>query len=225
MDKPSNLLMLFAGCGDLVDPAETQDVISVELTRLVAQYYPSVGLRVSVEPSEGLARLRANLESGDTRMVSDRPEVVVLSLAGEAGRLTLENTEEALLSVRNDLVSIIDLIKSAIGAHVLVANLSTLDPGEVVFNYHGLTEEPFSLRAHRLNRMLAAVSHERGVSVIDVDRVIAEIGGQATVVGPARYNETGLRRIATEIFRVVEDYGFLDDRPILEQIGADARRS
>lgn len=222
LEKPSNLLIVFAGCGDLIVPTESNGFVPAEVSRLVVETYPDVSLRIDDEPSQGLGQLRANLESGDAQMVSHKPDIVVLSLAGDVGRFTGENAEEVLVSIHDELLSTIDLIKSAIGAHVLVANLSTLDPGHLEFNYHGLTEEPFSMRAHRLNRMLAAVSHERGISVIDVDRVIAEVGGKETVVGPAQYREPGLRHIAKEIFRVVEDYGFFDERPILEQIGADA---
>ena len=220
MERPSDLFMLFAGCGDLVGPAVSPEVIPGELSRLVAETYPGVGFRVEAESTEGLDQLATNLESGGSRIVQDGPEIVVLSLAGEVGRLASQSAADAMVVVRDDLVSVIDLVKSEVGAHVFVANLSTLDPRNPVFNYHGLKEEPFSLRAHRLNRMLADVSRERGISVIDVDRVIAEKGGDETVEGPARYNESGLIWIAMEIFRVVEDYGFLDERPILEQVGA-----
>lgn len=222
MDRSNDLLILFAGCVDLADRAGSHESINREIDRLVAESYPSVELRVEAEHAERLGELKANLESGETRIVTDRPGIVVLSLAGEVRRLVGENSEEELLSIQADLVSTIDDIKSANGAHVLVANLSTLDPANLVFNYHGLVEEPFVIRAHRLNRMLASISHEKGISVIDVDRVIAEIGGAETVIGPASYNEAGLRRVAAEIFRVVEDYGFLDERPILEQVGAAA---
>ena len=130
------------------------------------------------------------------------------------------SVEQSLRDVTDDLVACIGLIKARVGAHVFVANLSTLDPSNSTFNYHGLDKEPFSLQAHRLNRALVSVSREEGISIIDVDRKIAERGGEDTVVGPARYNEEGLKVIAGEIFRVIEDYGFLDERPILEQIGA-----
>jgi hypothetical protein len=213
--------LVFAGSGEFAITSDRDGSVSASLRELVEERYPSVDLRVAFETASGLAEIHSDLVSGDSAMISDRPQIVVLSLVHDSERLiTMGSVETALLDVRKDLVSVVGDIKSLIGAHVLVVNLSTLDPTDPVFNYHGLDEEPFSLRAHRLNSMLVSVSHETGVSVIDVDRVIAERGGDVSVVGPARYTSEGLKRIAEEIFRVLEDYGFFDERPLLEQVGA-----
>jgi hypothetical protein len=72
--------------------------------------------------------------------------------------------------------------------------------------------------------MLIDVSHDEGISIIDVDRKIAEVGGDHAVTGAARYSEVGCLAIVDEIIRIVEDYGFLDDRALMEQIGAAAGR-
>jgi hypothetical protein len=71
-----------------------------------------------------------------------------------------------------------------------------------------------------LNLVVVDVSHSEGISVIDVDRKIAEVGAENAVVAPSRFNEVGCGVIAGEVVRLIEEYGFLDERPLLEQVGA-----
>jgi hypothetical protein len=184
-------------------------------------------LEVDVEVGDygGLGELLEELNSESPALASAAPNIVILSLAAEMERLKeVGNSDQALAAVRSDLVSVIRKIKEKVGAHILVPNVSTLDPSDPVFTYHGVTEEPWTLRGHRLNLMLIGVSHDEGVSIIDVDRKIAEVGGDQAVIGAARYGETGCSAIVDEIVRIVEDYGFLDDRPLMEQVGAAAGR-
>lgn len=160
---------------------------------------------------------------GGGAITAGSPDIVILSLAAEMERLKgLDNPDDDVAAVRADLVAAIRRIKEELGAHILVTNVSTLDPSDPVFTYHGVEEQPWTLRGHRLNLMLIGVSHDEGISIVDVDRKIAEVGGDRAVVGAARYSEVGCQTILEEIVRIVEDYGFLDDRPIMEQVGAAA---
>jgi len=188
----------------------------------VARAFPATTIEVTAEPSRGFHALRLDLESRTSTLIESRPDVVLLSIADDVATLAGLATvnEEAVARVRADLVAVVDLIKAEVGAHVLVANVSTFDPDDVTSNYHGLSEEPFSLRAHRLDLMLVGVSHETGISIIDVDRCIAELGASGNVAGPADYAPPGCAAVADEIVRVLEDYGFFDERSLVAQVGA-----
>ena len=190
--------------------------------RLSAQA-EGVDFKVIVEEYSGLGSLLEDLSGDSPALVTSAPDVVTLSLAAEMDRLKeVGAAETAVAAVRGDLVAVIRQIKEKVGAHILVTNVSTLDPADPVFTYHGVTEEPWTLRAHRLNLMLIGVSHDEGISIIDVDRKIAEVGGDSAVTAAARYTQAGCQGIVEEIVRIVEDYGFLDDRPLMEQVGAAA---
>jgi hypothetical protein len=180
---------------------------------------------VKVEEYSGLGSLLDDLAGDSPALASSAPDVVILSLAAEMDRLKeVGASETALAAVRADLVAAIRQIKQKVGAHIFVTNVSTLDPANPVFTYHGVAEEPWTLRGHRLNLMLIEVSHDEGISIIDVDRKIAEVGGDSAVTAAARYSQPGCEGIVEEIVRIVEDYGFLDDRPLMEQVGAAAGR-
>lgn len=185
----------------------------------------AIDFDVKVEEYSGLGSLLEDLASDSPALAASDPDVVILSLAAEMDRLKeVGASETALAEVRADLVAAIRQIKDKVGAHILVTNVSTLDPENPVFTYHGVAEEPWTLRGHRLNLMLIGVSHDEGVSIIDVDRKIAEVGGDSSVTAAARYSQRGCEGIVEEIVRIVEDYGFLDDRPLMEQVGAAAGR-
>ncbi len=224
----TKLKLFVVGNADIVDAALSKADGGAKLGRgvreLVASEFPDVEIEAAHEASSGFAALRGELESGTSRLIAEQPQIVLLSVAddirefGGAGK----STDEAIQDIRADLVAVIDLIKEKVGAHVFVANASTLDPTQEVFNYHGTVDEPISLHAQRLDLMLVGVSHDEGVSIIDVDRKIAELGGAKGVTAMLDYSSLGCQTIATEIVRVMEDYGFFDDRPLLAQVGARA---
>lgn len=197
------------------------------LRERLSDAYPEVEVRVTVEPGAGFAALRAELEDGSSALLAAAPNIVVLSIADDVASLPHRglSAEEAVQAVRADLVAIVDIIKHRIGAHLLVAAASTVDPADETFNYQGLAEEPMSLRAHRLDLMLVGVSHDEGISIIDVDRLVAEIGAATAVTGAMEYSARGCEAIAAEIVRILEDYGFFDDRPLLAQVGAKGARA
>jgi hypothetical protein len=226
MAEKRNLKLAIFGGDDIADATLSRNDGGHKLQRgvreLVTASHPDIGLGVRHERCGVLAELGQSLESGSSSLISDPPDVVLLSLAAEAVGLgsRASTAEQAVQAVRADLVSVINLIKEKVGAHVLVANVSTIDPADQPFNYHGRAEEPFTLRAHRLDLMLVGVSHDEGISIVDVDRLIAELGAAGNVDGPAAYGPEACARIAAEIVRIIDDYGFLDERPLLAQVGA-----
>ncbi len=186
-----------------------------------------VQARVVHEASSGFGALRAALEDGSAPMLGSDADIVVLSVADEVMALPERGAgaEEAVQNVRADLVAAIRLIKEKIGAHILVANHSTVDPDDETFNFQGVSPEPLSLRIQRMDLMLVGVSHDEGISIIDIDRKVAEIGAGGTVVGQMRYGPGAADVIADETVRILEDYGFFDDRPLLAQVGAKGASS
>ncbi len=194
---------------------------------LLAAGFPDVDVQVGHEGSSGFAALRSELEAGTSELIEWNPDVVLLSIADDVRNLGNRgaNAEEATHRVRDDLEAVIRLLKEKVGAHVLVANASTIDPDDDRFTYSGITEEPVSLRIQRLDLLVVLVSHDLGISVIDIDRLIAELGGADHVESAMSYRPAACATIAGEVVRILEDYGFLDDRPLLAQVGAKGRSS
>ena len=226
MSEVKTLEVFVKANADLQDAVLSKSDGAAKLDRgvreLVAGSFPGVVLSVTSEPSSGLAELRTELEEGTSTLISATPDIVLLSVADDVALLPdrAVNAEEGVRAARADLAAVIDMIKAKVGAHILVAGVSTVDPADETFDYRGLTTEPFSLRAHRLDLMLVGVSHDEGISVIDVDRVVAEVGGGIAVAGAADYTPVGCAAIAAEVVRILEDYGFFDDRQLLAQVGA-----
>ena len=229
--EDTKIKIFVVGGADIVDAAVSKADGGAKLDRgvreLVASEFSGVVIETLYEKSANFASLRSALASGDSNLIAERPQIVLLSIASDVIALGSEgiSTEEDVRRVRADLVAVIELIKEKVGAHVLIAGVSTLDPSQKVSNYHGIEDEPVSLRAHRLDLMLIGVSHDEGISVIDVDRKIAELGGAIGVTAAFEYSEAGCKTIAAEIVRVIDDYGFFDDRPLLAQVGARAGRA
>lgn len=223
-----HLKFFVKGNPDVVDATFSKADGGTKLDRGIRELVASEFQHVEIEPLHeacaGFAALRSELESGDSTLIEDQPEIVLLSIAQDIRELGSDGTsiDEAVHDVEANLVAVIELIKEKVGAHVLVASASTVDPDQEVFNYRDASEEPMSLRAHRLDLLLIGVSHDEGISIIDVDRKIAEAGGARSVTAVLDYNAHGCQAIAAEIVRVLEDYGFFDDRPLLAQAGASA---
>jgi hypothetical protein len=120
---------------------------------------------------------------------------------------------------KEDLKQVIQEIKQRLDAHVIVYNCSSVDPEDRTSNYHGMKTESTALRIHRLNLALMQLSIETGISIIDVDRLIAELGGAQHVLKAMTYSDTALEAMGREFLRVVEDIGFFESRPLALQVG------
>ncbi|CAN5321427.1 MAG: hypothetical protein ACR2JP_11670 [Acidimicrobiia bacterium] len=196
-------------------------VLTAGITEIAARRYPAVRVDLDVEIVAGFDELRRRLEAGSGLLGERTPDVVILSVDDEVRRLGSRGPDpaSAVEAVRGDLVALTGLFKAA-GVRVLVANACTVDPESWPRTYAGLDQEPVGLRAHRLDVMLIEVSHTDGISVIDVDRAIAELGATGRLDAAMVYGAEACERIAEDTVSVLEDYGFLDDRPLLEQVGA-----
>lgn len=107
------------------------------------------------------------------------------------------------------LEAVIARLRARTAAPVLVFNLSAYVPGETAHSLAGLGET-VATRIRRLNLALAEVSMRTGVSVIDVDRVLAGAGAARLKFDALHMTAEGCRLVAEEVARVLEDLGCLD---------------
>jgi hypothetical protein len=117
-----------------------------------------------------------------------------------------------------NLARLIRAVKGRLDAHVLIYNVSTVEPDDQVHNYHG-QEDTWALRAHQLNLALMQLSVMEGISIIDVERLVAEHGASRHVLQAGRYSREVHEAIRREFLRVLEDIGFFEPRPLVMQVG------
>lgn len=172
------------------------------------QFGGKVQVDISYQPGTRLGALSgwsAPADSLDVVLVSTLSDVV------GPGRLDVsrlhEDGKNAIKSLRGS------------GAHVLVMNVSTVDPDDTVTNYHDLEDDTPALRAHKIALTLIDLSHELGISIIDADRLLAELGAERNVEGIGRYSPDASEVLCNEVLRVLADYGFFEERPLVVQAG------
>jgi len=198
-------------------------ILSKGLSELVAEGYPDAPpVETAFEVCDGVASFRRALErdfNGQTLAPRFAPNIVTLSLeadlrgsSGEWGPAEVDRFED-------DLLAVVRLIKADLGSHVIVVNASSIDPASNVTGFQDASHEPLALRAHRYNLATMHVSYEEGISIVDADRLVAELGAAEVVQSFLEYTEPGARAICAELARVIGDYGFLDNRPVLPQMG------
>jgi len=100
-------------------------------------------------------------------------------------------------------------IDASVGCPILIYNLCTVVPGEHVHCYQGIGEV-LSARIRRLNLGLIELSERLGISVVDVDAIVARAGGERLRVGPVHLTAEGYRLVAAEVVRVLHDLGCFD---------------
>jgi hypothetical protein len=190
---------------------------------------------------EGLAdRIRAHTEGSVTADVRHGPAGPAEQMLAELGAdaLQLSEADVLVVSIEPDVTArrsgtdVTTRFLSAMAelaqlakendAHLIVFNGSTLDPDDTTSCFRDVAEPP-SLVIHRLNLALMQLSVLDGLSIIDVDRVIAEIGGQRSLERLLSYAPQACDAICDEVVRVLDDYGFFESRPLLAQVGRRSR--
>ncbi len=200
------------------------------LVELVARQHPAApSIEPFFEPCEGMRVFEEALASpvsgsgpGGTALRDLSPHVVVLSLDADLAASDRTWGSQKADEFEESMRTVIQSIKKSTGSHVIVLNASSLDPKDHVSDYHGLDREPLSLAAHRFNLAVMHLSSQEGISIVDVDRLVAEIGGSRSVQGFQNFSAEACEAIVAELVRVVADYGFFDDRPVLPQVGRQA---
>lgn len=107
------------------------------------------------------------------------------------------------------LERVIARLRAVSDAPILVFNLSAYVPGDTAHSLAGLGET-VATRIRRLNLALAEVSMRTGISVVDVDRVLAGVGAARLKFDALHMTPEGCRLVAEEVARVLEDLGCLD---------------
>jgi hypothetical protein len=105
---------------------------------------------------------------------------------------------------------LIGRIRRHTGAPILVYNLSSVVPGERVHCYSGL-EDALSTRIRRFNLGLIDLSERLGVSIVDVDAVLARAGADRLKLDATHLMPEGYRIVAEEVVRVLDDLGLVED--------------
>jgi hypothetical protein len=112
-------------------------------------------------------------------------------------------------SMRN-FTALIEKIRAVSAAPILVYNLSPVIPGDHVHCYQGL-DETLSTRIRKFNLALTALSEDTGISIIDVDTLVARGGADALKIDAAHLSGQGYALLAREVVRVLGDLGLLDE--------------
>jgi len=184
---------------------------------VAAQYAGKAEVDVVFEPSTGAASFRQAVEAGSSELSKSGANIVVTSVDAEFAASTKASVED----FESDMLAAIRSIKADPGSHVIVLLASTIDPETIVSNYQREESDPTSLRVHRYDLAAMRLSFEEGISVLDVDRIIAEMGAADHVPAFLDYSETACQAIAKEMVRIMDDYAFFDDRPLLPQVGRE----
>jgi hypothetical protein len=170
-------------------------------------------IEVRSVPTTTLDQLLAAVD--DWRSALDGVHVVVRSIAPD---LSTDGTPGALGARFADAFARFVAVAKAAGTTVVAVNGSTVDPDDHVFSYQGAGCTP-PLAVHQLDLELIRLSMLDGISVLDVDRIVAEKGGAATVAALFDYRRPVIEGILDELAMILEEYGWFDDRPILVQRG------
>jgi hypothetical protein len=109
-----------------------------------------------------------------------------------------------------NLTTIIGKIRKHTDAPILVYNVSPMTPGEEIHCYQGFGET-YSTRIRRFNLALVELSEKTGVSIIDVDSVLARKGTDTLKLDTIHLTADGYRLVAEEVVRVLEDVGLFDE--------------
>lgn len=131
-----------------------------------------------------------------------------------ADRAGLQSDYEAngLLSVDaalNNLAAVVAKIRRHSEVPILIYNLSPIIPGDQIHCYAGVGET-FSTRIRKFNLALAGLSEDTGISIIDVDAIVARHGADALKLDAVHLKPQGYLLLAEEVVRVLDDLGVLD---------------
>jgi hypothetical protein len=107
------------------------------------------------------------------------------------------------------LEQLIRAVQERLGAPVLVYNLSPVIPGERTHCWLG-AEDALGLRVRRFNIGLADLATRQDFSIVDVDRILACAGAERLKIDMVHLKTEGLRLVAEEVVRILEDRGCFD---------------
>jgi hypothetical protein len=92
--------------------------------------------------------------------------------------------------------------------HVLIFNMSPIVPWERIHNHQGLGEG-LAERIRRFNLALIGLSRRTGISIVDVDAVVARTGALRLKRDAVHLTAEGCLLVAEEVARILADRGCL----------------
>jgi lysophospholipase L1-like esterase len=120
--------------------------------------------------------------------------------------LGLLEVEDAM----KNFAAIIEKIRERSDAAILIYNMSPIVPGETIHCHQGMGES-YSTRIRTFNLGLIELSVTTGISIIDVDSLVARKGAEALKLDAVHLTPQGYQLIAGEVVRVLSDLGVLDE--------------
>jgi len=105
-----------------------------------------------------------------------------------------------------NLEALVARLRQAGTARILIFNLSPIVPWERIHDHRGLPES-LSDRIRRFNLALVDLSRRTGVSIVDVDGVLARAGAERLKVDALHLTAEGCRLVAGEVVRILDDLG------------------
>lgn len=99
-------------------------------------------------------------------------------------------------------------LRARTDAPILIYNVSSVMPSELIHCWEGL-QETFSTRVMRFNMALTELSRASGISIVDVDRIVALMGAQAAKRDQIHLTAAGCEAVAREVVRILVDLDVL----------------
>ena len=186
--------------------ADLPSTILERFPKLVADEFPDVSVTMVGSPVESSREL-LDMVRGEDPVFTPAPDIVVLSVQPDV------LTELDPAEFRTNMLEVIQTIKARYDARILAFNASTFDPEDATITFSRIDE---------LDLEIMRLSFDEGISVIDVDRLLAELGAGKHVPKALELSPRAQEVVADEFMRVVKDYGFFEKRPLLAQIGKKA---
>jgi lysophospholipase L1-like esterase len=133
----------------------------------------------------------------------------------ESNRIWLRDEFETMphLSVEQsmeNLASVVDRIRQFKDVPILIYNLSPIIPGDFIHCYMGL-DDTYSTRIRRFNLALIELSQAIGISIVDLDSVLARHGADQLKIDAMHLTPEGYRFVAEDVVRILDDLGVLED--------------
>jgi hypothetical protein len=183
----------------------------------------STELDVRMEAAEPVAAILSELRTGaaappspgaprGTLLLDWEPDIVGLSLAADV--LSAEDADDFF----GNGAECIRLMKEHVGAHILLLNASSVNSADLAPNAQR-ADFQLTLKIHKLNQAAIQLSVLEGISLVDVDRMVAEVGADGNVLGTCHYSDALEVDIGNEVVRILDDYGYFEERPLVQQVG------
>jgi len=114
-----------------------------------------------------------------------------------------------------NLAAIVERLQADRDIPVLVYNMSPIIPGDMVHCHLGL-DDIYSTRVKRFNLALIELSQAIGISIVDIDAIVARGGADRLKVDAMHLAPEGYEAVANEVVRILSDLGTLDSADIAQ---------